>query len=65
MFLNIEIERLRRHLSITEMACRLSVHTNLLNDWIYRRQAIPACKLRALSQLFDGCSVDYLLAERR
>jgi DNA-binding transcriptional regulator YiaG len=65
MFINIEIERLRRRMSKTELASRLSVPTGVLNDWIYKRCAIPANKLRALSRLFDGCSIDYLLIERR
>ena len=65
MFLNIEIERLRRHMPKAEMAYRLSVSTDILNDWIHRRRAIPADKLRALSRLFDGLSLDYLLMERR
>jgi len=65
MFMNLEIERLRRYMSKAEMASCLSVSVDLLNDWIYRRQAIPANKLRALSQLFDGCSVDYLLRLRK
>jgi len=65
MFLNIEIERLRRHMSKTEMASRLAVHPDILNDWICKRQAIPADKLRALSRLFGGLSLDYLLLEKR
>lgn len=61
MFANIEIERVRRRLSKAEMARILAIDTGVLNDWIYRRRAIPAAKLRALSSLFNGCSVDYLL----
>jgi len=64
MFMNLEVERLRRYMSKADMANRLSVSVDLLNDWIYRREAIPASKLRALSQLFDGCSVEYLLRTR-
>ncbi|MCL2840566.1 MAG: hypothetical protein FWE05_07300 [Defluviitaleaceae bacterium] len=64
MFMNIEVERLRRYMSKAEMAGSLAVSVDMLNDWIFQRQAIPAAKLRALSQLFDGCSVDYLLRER-
>jgi len=65
MFLNIEVERIRRHMSKAEMASQLAVHPDILNDWICKRRAIPADKLRALSRLFDGLSLDYLLLERR
>jgi DNA-binding transcriptional regulator YdaS (Cro superfamily) len=61
MFINIEIERIRRHMSKAEMARKLAISPVILNDWICKRRAIPADKLRALSSLFDGCSVDYLL----
>ena len=61
MLVNIEIERIRRHMSKAAMARKLNIHVDTLNDWINRRQAIPAVKLRALLQLFDGCSSDYLL----
>ena len=65
MFMNIEVERLRRYMSKAEMAARLTVPVSLLNDWISGRQPIPAGKLRDLSRLFDGCSVDYLLLEKK
>jgi plasmid maintenance system antidote protein VapI len=65
MFMNIEVERLRRYMSKTQMAKALSIPTNELNDWINRRRAIPAEGLRALSRLFDGCSIDYLLKEKQ
>jgi len=65
MFINIEVERIRRYMTKAEMAGHLAISVDILNDWIFRRQAIPANKLRALSQLFSGCSVDYLLQERR
>jgi DNA-binding transcriptional regulator YiaG len=61
MFVNIEIERIRRHMSKAEMARKLDISTDVLNDWICKRRAIPATKLRALSLLFGRCSVDYLL----
>ena len=64
MFINIELERLRRYMSKTELAFRMDTDIHTLNDWINRREAIPADKLRALSRLF-GCSADYLLKERR
>lgn len=64
MFINIGVERIRRHMSKAALARILSIDTSVLNDWIYRRRTIPAAKLRALSQLFNGCSVDYLLKER-
>ena len=65
MFINIEIERVRRHMSKMEMANRLDVSCDMLNDWIYRRKAIPAVKLRAMSELFGGMSLDYLLLDRK
>ena len=61
MFINIEIERVRRNMSKADMSLKLNTDISTLNNWIHRRQAIPANKLRALSLLFDGCSVDYLL----
>lgn len=64
MFLNIELERLRRHMRKEDMAARLAVPVSTLNAWIMERQGIPAVKLKALSLLFN-CSVDYLLKEGR
>ena len=65
MFMNIEVERLRRYMSKAELAKELLIPTEELNDWINRRRAIPADGLRALSRLFGGCSIDYLLKEKR
>ena len=64
MFINIEVERLRRYMSRADMAKALLVSTDTLNDWICQRRAIPAEGLRALARLFEGCSIDYLLKER-
>jgi transcriptional regulator with XRE-family HTH domain len=61
MYLNLEAERIRRQMSRATLARKLSVDTATLDDWIHRRRAIPANKLRALSQIFQGCTVDYLL----
>ena len=61
MFINIEIERQRRYMSKSTMATKLDISVDTLNDWVYKRNPIPADKLRALSQLFDGMSIDYLL----
>jgi len=63
MFINIEIERVRHHMSKSSLAQVLSVNIPTLTDWILRRRPIPADKLRTLSQTFGGCSVDYLLKE--
>ena len=63
MFINIEIERLRHHMTKKEMAIQLSISQATLHDWICKRQPIPAGGLRALSQLFGGISLDYLLSE--
>jgi len=65
MFINIEIERLRHFMSRDDVANHLAVSPDILNDWIHRRKAIPAEKLRALSQLFGGISLDYLLANKK
>ena len=64
MFMNIELERLRRYMSRDALAEALGVPVATLQKWISQREAIPVDKLRALSQLF-GCPVDYLLKERR
>ena len=64
MFINIEVERLRRYMSRADMADKLSISTDMLNDWIGQKRPIPAEGLRAISRLFEGCSLDYLLKER-
>ncbi len=64
MFINIEVERLRHYMSKRDMAATLNVPIKAINDWVCKREPIPADKLRALSRLFD-CSLDYLLKERR
>ena len=64
MFINIEIERLRRYMSRADMAKALSIHPDTLNAWIHKKHPIPAEGLRAMSRLFKGCSLDYLLKER-
>ena len=61
MFINIEIERIRHRMSKAAMANKLAVSPDILNAWIAGRTAIPAAQLRALSQLFGGISLDYLL----
>ena len=65
MYMNIEVERLRRYLSKAELAKALSIPTQELEDWIHRRQAIPANGLRSLMRLFNGCTLEYLLKEKR
>ena len=65
MFINIEVERLRRYMSRADMAKALAINVDTLNDWITKRRAIPAEGLRALVRLFEGCSLDYLLKEGR
>jgi len=61
MFINIEIERLRHSISRNNLAKKLDVNIPTLNDWILRKQPIPADKLRVMVRLFGGCSLDYLL----
>ncbi|MCL2456949.1 MAG: helix-turn-helix domain-containing protein [Defluviitaleaceae bacterium] len=65
MYINIEIERVRRRLTKSTLARRLCIDATVLDDWVYRRSAIPAQKLYALLEIFNGCSADYLLKERR
>ena len=65
MFINIEAERIRRYMTRAEMAKTLAISTETLSDWINKRCPIPAEGLRALSRIFEGCSLDYLLKERR
>jgi len=64
MFINIELERIRRHISRADMAKALSISVDTLGDWIHKRRAIPAEGLRALSRIFKGCTLDYLLKEK-
>ena len=64
MFINIDVERLRRYMSRAETAKALAISADTLDDWIRQRRAIPAEGLRALSRLFEGCSIDYLLKEK-
>jgi len=65
MFINIDVERIRRYMSRADAARALMISVDTLDDWIRQRRAIPAEGLRALSRLFEGCSIDYLLKERR
>ena len=65
MFINIEVERLRRYMSRAEMAKALAINVDTLNDWITKKRPIPAEGMRALVRLFEGCSLDYLLKEGR
>jgi len=65
MFINIEIERLRRYMSRAEMAKTLSVNAETLSDWINKKRPIPAEGLRAMTRMFEGCTLDYLLKERK
>ena len=65
MFINIEVERLRRYMSRAEMAKALSVNSETLCEWINKKRPIPAEGLRSMARLFKGCSIDYLLKERK
>ncbi|MCL2572296.1 MAG: helix-turn-helix domain-containing protein [Defluviitaleaceae bacterium] len=65
MFINIEIERIRRYMSRADMAKALTITPDTLDDWVRQKRPIPAEGLRALSRLFEGCSIDYLLKKRR
>ena len=61
MLMNIEIERVRRKMTIQELASKLEVEVSALKMWISGKGAIPTWKLIALIKLFDGCSAGYLL----
>jgi len=65
MFINIEVERLRRYMSRADCAKKLGVEIETFDEWVRQKRPIPAEGLRALSRLFEGCSIDYLLKERR
>jgi len=62
MFINLEIERLRRQLTKAEMAEELCITPDTLRNWITRREPIPADGMRALLKLFEGTSLDHLLS---
>ena len=64
MLINIIKERNLLKLSNTMLAKRLGLSKKRLKKWIGCQEAIPACKLTELSQIFGGCSVDYLLMRK-
>lgn len=57
---NIEAERVRNGMTLNEMAANLNVTRKTLYNW-YIRGRIPQSKLVAMSDLFGGCPIDYLL----
>ena len=64
MLINIINERNSLRLSNSMLAKRLGISKKMLKKWIGCQEAIPACKLAELSQIFGGCSVDYLLMRK-
>ena len=64
MLINIEIERIKANISYAMLATELDVSKKMLKKWINSQEAIPACKLIELKQIFRGCSTDYLLKKR-
>ena len=65
MFIDVTAERIRRYMSKAETFKALAVSIDTLDDWIRQKRPIPVEGLRALSRLFEGCSIDCLLKERR
>ena len=61
MFVNIDAERIRNCMSRADLARSLAVCPDVLNDWIHRRRAIPAEKLRVLAAVFSDVTLDFLL----
>lgn len=56
---NIEIERLKKGMSLQELADALKVSRGAIYSWL-KNGDIPATKLIEMAKMF-GCSTDYLL----
>ena len=61
MLLNIEYLRIMKRISHSNLASKLGISSNQLERWIACHEAIPANKLVLMSEIFGGCSVDFLL----
>ena len=64
MLTNIAKGRKLLRLSNSTLANRLGISKKKLKKWLRCQEAIPARKLAELSQIFGGCSVDYLLMRK-
>ena len=61
MLVNIEYMRIMKGISHSSLASMLGVSSKKLERWIACHEAIPASKLVTMSEVFGGCSVDFLL----
>ena len=59
-FKNIEAERARNGLTVTELSNQLGISDKTYRNWQSPNGDIPASKLLDMSKLFN-CSIDYLL----
>lgn len=59
---NIEAERIRNSLTLTEFAELLGVTRKTVYNW-YSKGDIPQSKLERMATIFE-CSIDYLLQNR-
>lgn len=57
---NIDAERARHGMTLDQFATALGVTRKTLYNW-YAKGRIPQSKLELMSELFEGCSIDYLL----
>ena len=58
-YMNIEVERIRKGITKTELANKLGITPKTYQNW-QKSGNIPSSKLISLSSIFD-CSVDFLL----
>ena len=61
---NIEAERARCGLTADALAASLGVTRKTLYNWCNHGK-IPLSALEQMAKLFGGCSVDYLLADKK
>lgn len=57
---NIDAERVRSGMTLEQFAESLGVTRKTLYNW-YTKGRIPQSKLEQMSDLFGGCSINYLL----
>ena len=57
---NIDAERVRAGMTLEQFAESLGVTRKTLYNW-YAKGRIPQSKLEQMSDLFGGCSINYLL----
>lgn len=59
MYINIDVERVKRRMSLDELADKIGVQRKSIYTW-QKNGKIPATVLIDMADFF-GCSVDYLL----